>query len=348
MSSSHETLRRQWQMLRLAPRYPKKITAREVLENLLDLGFSATKRTIERDLQTLSEIFPLTCDEREKPFGWSWQKDAPSFDLPGLSPEEALAVKLVDLYVSPLMPSAVISRLRPHFKEADAVLKRESKPKYASWVTKVRVVPATQPLVPPVIKLEAQGAIYEALLNDRQIKTTYQKRSDPEPIEYTISPLALVQRGPVTYLIATIFNYSDICMFDVHRFRKVEILNEPVKRPTDFDLDRYVASGAMGFGNGKKIKLEALFSREAVAHLYETPLSEDQALRPQSKTHTKVIATVANTPQLVWWLLGFGDAVEVLGPTKLRASMASTALSMSRNYYRSDSLPIATEHAVIT
>lgn len=320
----------------MMPRYPRKITARELLKNLAGSDYKVTKRTIERDLQSLSEIFPLVCDERERPFGWSWQKDAPSFDLPGLSPGEALAVKLVEQYVSPLMPESVVGQLHPHFKAADDVLKRETKSaKLASWVQKVHVVPAAQPLLPPPIKPEVQGIIYESLLLDRRIKAVYQKRGDPKPVEYTLSPLAIVQRGPVTYLIATVFDYLDICMFDLHRFRKAERLEEPVQRPSDFDLDHYIASGAMGFGDGKKIKLEAIFTREAAEHLYETPLSEDQALRPQNKNYTKLIATVANTPQLTWWLLGFGDAVEVLAPSKLRSAIASTALAMSRRYYRS-------------
>lgn len=336
MRGENQTLLRQWQMLRLVPRYPKKISARDLLEKLSDSDFATTKRTIERDLQALSEIFPLACDEREKPFGWSWQKDAPAFDLPGLSPSEALAVKLIEQYVSSLMPGSVVGQLRPHFKAADDVLKRETKSaKLASWVQKVRVVPAAQPLLPPMIKPEVQGAIYESLLLDRRVLVVYQKRGDPEPVEYTVSPLAIVQRGPVTYLIATVFDYSDICMFDLHRFRKVEMLDEPVRRPAGFNLDEFIASGGLGFGDGKKVKLEAIFTREAAEHLYETPLSEDQALRPQDKNHTKLIATVANTPQLMWWLLGFGDAVEVLAPAKLRASMASMALNMSRNYYRS-------------
>lgn len=113
------------------------------------------------------------------------------------------------------------------------------------------------------------------------------------------------------------------------------MLDEPARRPPDFDLDKYIASGAFGFGDGKKIKLEALFTRDAAAHLYETPLSADQVLRPQNKGYTKLIATVANTPQLMWWLLGFGDAVEVLAPAKLRSAVASNALAMSRRYCHS-------------
>lgn len=34
----------------------------------------------------LSMHFPLVADERSKPFAWSWDRDAESFDLPGMTP----------------------------------------------------------------------------------------------------------------------------------------------------------------------------------------------------------------------------------------------------------------------
>ncbi len=332
---NQHTLLRQWETLRLIPRYPRKITARQVQESLSAEDFKVTKRTIERDLQALSEVFPLGCDERDKPFGWSWQKDAPSFDLPGLSSTEALAMKLVEQYLRPLLPASVTDQLKPHFRAADEALGKLRRPsKAAAWAQKIRIVPPAQPLLPPSINPEIQRVVYEALLQDKQIEAVYLRRSDPKPVKYTLHPLAIVQRGAVTYLVATVYNYKDLHLFALHRFQKAELLDDPVQRPPDFDLDKYIASGAFGFGDGRKIRLEALFTRDAAEHLHETPLSADQVLRPQNKDSTKLIATVANTPQLMWWLLGFGDAVEVLAPVKLRSALAETALAMSRRYYR--------------
>jgi predicted DNA-binding transcriptional regulator YafY len=273
-------------------------------------------------------------DERQRPYGWSWQKDAPTFDLPGLSESEALAIKLTEQYLKPLLPASVLSDLSPHFRAATQRLDSlPRKPKAATWPAKVRSVPPAQPLIPPAIKPDAQRMVYEALLLDRQIEAVYLRRGDPKPVRYTLHPLAIVQRGAVTYLVATVFSYEDVHLFALHRFQKAEMLDEPVRRPADFDLDNYIASGAFGFGDGKKIRLEALFTRDAAEHLYETPLSADQVLRPQNKDYTKLIATVANTPQLTWWLLGFSDAVEILKPEKLRKEMAQMALGMSRIYY---------------
>jgi len=43
-------------------------------------------------------------------------------------------------------------------------------------------------------------------------------------------------------------------------------------------------------------------------------------------------ATVKDTSQLRWWLLGFGDSVEVLKPEKLRKEFAQIAKNLDGMY----------------
>lgn len=85
----------------MIPRYPLKITAKELHSRLQSEQFVVTKRTVERDLLALSKLFPLVSDERDKPYGWSWAKDAPTFSLPGLSHNEALTLVMVEQHLKP-------------------------------------------------------------------------------------------------------------------------------------------------------------------------------------------------------------------------------------------------------
>jgi predicted DNA-binding transcriptional regulator YafY len=66
--------------------------------------------------------------------------------------------------------------------------------------------------------------------------------------------------------------------------------------------------------------------------LYETPLSVDQTLTVDSDQTLRVTATIVNTEQLRWWLLGFGGKVEVLSPEGLRADIAKVAEEMVNRY----------------
>lgn len=333
-NESIDVLRRQWEMLASLPRYPRKITAADLKAKLDDAGYKTTKRTVERDLQTLSQQFPLTCDDKSKPYGWSWKQDAPSFSVPGLTVDEALTLHLARQYLTPVLPASTLRSLEPHFEQAGKILGESNPPRSARrWMHKVRIVHPGQLLLPPKIDRKAYAAITDALLRDRQIKAAYVGRDESQPRELLLHPLALVQRGPVTYLIASAFDYPDVRLYAVHRFRSAEVMDEAAKH-TGFDLDAYIGSGKLGFGEGKSIKLTALVDDEIVVHLRESPLSADQILTPASDGVTRLTATVMDTPQLRWWLLGFGDGVEVLKPAVLRREFVVIARAMTRRYAR--------------
>lgn len=58
-------------MLQQIPQYPRKITTAEIERRLNGEGHKISRRTIQRDLDNLSRKFPIACDDRSKPYGWS-------------------------------------------------------------------------------------------------------------------------------------------------------------------------------------------------------------------------------------------------------------------------------------
>lgn len=333
MPSNHETLLRQWQMLRYIPRYPGKITATQLKTKLDAEDFSVTKRTVERDLLDLSLAFPLALDDRSKPYGWSWQKDAPSFDLPSLGNNEALTMMMAEQHLSVLLPATTLDVLAPYFKAAKQHLTAIPKAQHVrSWLNKVRTVHPAQPLLSPKIKPEVQHTVSEALLTDRQLQISYRRRGDTKPVEYRIHPLALIQRGGLIYLYVTIFDYEETKTLVLHRIESATMLDEPTHYPQGFNIDDEVAKGRFSFGDGAMIQLKAKFDPESGEHLFETPLSKDQKIEELPDGDLMITATVADTSQLYWWLLALGDGVEVIEPTDLRKEMAGMIQSMAKVY----------------
>ena len=333
MALQHDTLLRQWHMLRHIPRYPLKVTARTLKERLDLDGFNITKRSVERDLLELSSTFPLALDDREKPYGWSWQKDAPSFDLPGIGNNEALTMMMVEQHLTNLLPATTIEVLKPYFKSAHqhlaATLKAHD---IQSWLNKVRTVQPNQTLIAPKIEADIQRVVTEALLTDKQLQIKYKRRGESKVVAYRIHPLALIQRGGLIYLYVRINDYEDIKILALHRFEAAEILSETTQYPENFDIDEEIAKGRLDFGAGDTITLKAKFTAEAGEHLFETPLSLDQSIEPQADGSLLVTANVADTPQLLWWLLALGAGVEILEPLALRENIASTLSNAARIY----------------
>ena len=112
-------------------------------------------------------------------------------------------------------------------------------------------------------------------------------------------------------------------MFALHRFSAAEVLPQKTERPEQFSLDEYLRSGALGFGfgagqdDGAPRQVLLRFRRPAAHSVLECPLSEDQQVLIEDEDFLTLSATVPLTAQLVWWLRGFGQSVQVLQPDVL-------------------------------
>jgi predicted DNA-binding transcriptional regulator YafY len=334
MASNQQSLLRQWNMLRMVPRAPVKISARELCERLCATDFPVTKRTVERDLRELAEVFPIEVDNRNKPYGWSWLREAASFDLPGMTLPEALTLSMVEQHLRHQLPPSAVDALRPHFASAARTLSAvDASVPSRGWLDKVRSVPPQQPLLPPRMDEDCQRTVYLALMQDRQLRLHYLKRDAADATVYpAVHPLAVVQRGGLIYLVCMFANFDDVRTIALHRVQQAEMLYEPARRQAGFDIDAYIASGQFGVIAGAPIALRAQFSRAAGEHLYETPLAADQTLSATADGKLLLTARVPNTRALVWWLLGFGDGVVVEQPASLRAQLAGIAARMAQAY----------------
>ncbi len=328
-----DTFLRQWAMLRLVPRHPAKIDTTSLQQLLADEGFETTHRTIQRDLQTLSAVFPLAVDEREKPFGWFWAKDAKVMDIPGITPPAALAFRLAESHLADLLPPSVLDYLEPHFQRAREVLKTTSLGGLKAWSAKVHVIPRGLQLKPAKVEADVQHVVYEALLARQRFSAFYLPRDGEQAVEYEVNPLALVLRQGVTYLVATLWDYDDVKHLALHRMQSAAPLDRKARQPGNFRIDDYLESGAFAYPvSTRKIKLHALFDIATAYHLFETPLADDQVLRAEGAKHMLLKATVDDSAELRWWLLGFGDGVEVLSPKRLRQEFRSVAIKLGALY----------------
>ena len=322
---------RQWALLRAIPRYPRKAEAQHLAAHIEQAGFDASLRTVQRDLTELSAIFPITADDQERPFGWSWMPDA-VFDLPAMDPATALAFQLTGRFLENLWPQAAFQDLGPYLRRAGEVLDQVDRKGVRSWPDKVRLLPRGLKLHPPAIDGAVLETVYRALVEERRFDARYWPRNQDQAREYRINPLGLVVRDGILYLVATLWNYTNPVQLAVHRLEAAWLRDEPVHWPEGFDLDGYIAEGGFRYPeSGADLHLRVRFSPEAAFHLYEVALSADQALE-ETEAGVELTATVQDTQELRWWLLGFGAQVRVLEPAGLAREFAAIAERMAAAY----------------
>jgi len=330
---SIETAKRYIAMLGYIPRRPHKITTSELSAKLEAAGLRIDVRSIQRDLNKLSTNFPLVSDEA-RPAGWSWREEGPQLSIPHMDLSTALTFELLSRYLSPILPRKLHAHLRPNFAEARHVLDQMGALPLARWSKRIAVVPAWQPLLPPEVSGPVLDVVYEALLSAVRFEADYLALGSDKAKRYVFNPHGLVYRQGVIYLVASLFDWDNPMLFALHRMSGVVLLGDAARNLKDFDLDRYInEEHAFEIPAGATLRIELRLAAWLARHLGESRLSKDQTIAPiRGSDQFRLVATVADTAQLHWWLRGLGPDVEILKPAALRRKIKADVAELASMY----------------
>jgi predicted DNA-binding transcriptional regulator YafY len=309
--NTQETLIFALELLRRIPR-KRKISAAQLHQQLKDAGFDKGIRTVQRQLETLSDHFGIEIDKREKPYGYCWNNQSKGLSLPALNEQDSLLLTLAEDYLRNLLPANLMSSMEGFFDQAKYNLHSQYDSKNQGqreqeWLKKVRIISTTQPLLAPSINSDVFKQVSNALYANKWLTIDYENVSK-ERKTIKVMPLGLAQQGARLYLVCRYENYDNERSLALHRMKSAKASTLDFKRPEDFDLEKYDNDGRFGFGEGQRIQLSFKISHKAGAHLLETPLSHDQQVKKLEQDY-QITAIVVDTEQLTWWLRGFGDAV---------------------------------------
>lgn len=307
-SDTLETVLLAIELLRRIPR-GRKVTASELHRQLKDAGIDRDLRTIQRQLEMLSEHFEIERDDRSKPYGYRWLEQAKTLTVPNLTPQESLLLQLAEEHLKHLLPARLMKSMEGFFSQARRNLGPDSHARLErEWSGKVRVVATSQPLLPPKIVPGAFEVVSEALYSNRWLNLDY-RNSRGERNRVEVMPLGLVQQGPRLYLVCRYRGYDNERNLALHRILSAEMSTLTFDRPKEFSLKKYDDDGRFGFGDGEKIRLTFCIERAAGLHILETPLASDQQVVELDGGNLEITATVVDSAMLEWWLRGFGEAV---------------------------------------
>ena len=316
-------IQRQWEMLRLIPRHHLPGRTAEDLANALSVrGYSVSRRTVERDLESLSTCMPLAVDEAQRPQRWRWKRSK-GVEVPGMEAAEAMALYMMQDTISTHLPSCFAAALEGRFSQANKTLGTLARSgKQVRWSDRVRIVPSHVVLRAPRIAPKIIQNLQKALLNDIPIDVAYQSLHESVPGKRRLYPRALLLRGSSLYLIAHQRDAGEAAAhFAVQRFLAVQLRELEPWPAAPFSLDAFMKDGRGQFGEGTLIELKALISTELYRILRDSPLSDDMRMVEVGGRVT-LSATVRDTWALHTWVLGHAEHISILEPEPLRTALA--------------------------
>ena len=195
-----------------------------------------------------AEDFGIECDQRARPFGYRLRARPAfaDFERIVMNPDMALLLKLVETYLSGLLPGHLLSSLEAHFEAADRCLARDTPAsrQSAAWLRKVALSPVDLLFSPARIAPRIFKTVSEALFCSKKLEVTSWQTDDPAE-SFVVSPVGLVH-GKIPYLVCRPDIGEGLRHLELTLIRDARMLNIPVAGDEGFSVYEYLrANGAV-------------------------------------------------------------------------------------------------------
>jgi predicted DNA-binding transcriptional regulator YafY len=296
-----------------------RVTAAEVAEEL-----EVSLKTARRDLEALAMAGIPVYSQAGRNGGWSLVGGART-DLSGLTAAEARALFLLAGPSAALTPEAKTA-LRKLVQALPETFRSAAEAAAAAIVLDPAGWGDQPPADPPHLE-----ALQQAVVDGRRVRIGYSDRRRQQT-DRTVHPLGLVEKGSLWYLVAG--TETGMRTFRLSRIQWVEVTDEPVDRPADFDLaTAWQATVAAVEERRTSVRAIVHVDRLAVGPLRQQFGTGFRVLRdglPDGRVEVEIGMAYPN--RIAEQLAGWGAHVEVVSPEEVRDLLAEIGNQLVARY----------------
>ncbi len=288
--------------------------------------FGTSRRTIYRDLKELEAI------------GVSYHYDAttggytmePEFFLPpvDLKLQEALSLLLLlhkagEQLQLPFKNSALLAALKIENNLPAKIRQRCNEA--------LRSISARAAAQAPMRELDKTFAqLQKAIAKKQKVSMRYHSLFDGRDIELELCPYHLLHNQRAWYVVGLSGMHKSIRTFKLNRIRELKTLPQNFVDDEDFDLSEYLGRAWSMIPEGRIYNVKLRFLPKVAENVAEVQWHSTQKVTHNDDGSVIVEFRVDGLGEITWWILGYGDQVQVLRPKRLRQKIIETARNMAK------------------
>jgi predicted DNA-binding transcriptional regulator YafY len=288
--------------------------------------FGTSRRTIYRDLKELESI------------GVSYHYDAttggytmePEFFLPpvDLKLQEAMSLLLLVHKASeqlqmPFKNSALLAALKIE-NNLPAKIRQHCNRALQSISTRA-------PAQAPMRELDKTFAqLQEAIAKKQKVSMRYHSLFEGQDIALELCPYHLVHNQRAWYTVGLSSIHNGVRTFKLARIRQLQTLSQHFVDDGNFDLSEYLGRAWSMIPEGRLYNVKLRFLPKVAENVAEVQWHSTQKVTHNEDGSVTMEFRVDGLGEITWWILGYGDQVQVLQPKKLRQKIAEIAKNMAK------------------
>jgi proteasome accessory factor B len=287
-----------------------------------------TKRTVQRDIEVLSEAgFPITSEMRNGTVFWhlieGFRAEAPiSFTL-----TEQMALYFSKGLFKPLQGSPIYESLESAMQKIGSQLPAQSF-KFLRGLGQGIAISSFGWKDYSHSK-EVIDTLTRAVFNKFTVRIFHRSPQREKAIEREVNPYKLWYVNNGLYLVGHDHREDDLRTFAVDRIQSAKLTNRRFEIPPDFNFEEFQKTAFnVIWGEPQEVKIR--FSPSQAPYIRERTWHPSQKIETEQDGSIILTLHVADLDEAKRWLIGFGAEAEVLQPRELRDVVALEVNRLAR------------------
>jgi predicted DNA-binding transcriptional regulator YafY len=182
-------------------------------------------------------------------------------------------------------------------------------------------------------------SLMDAMEKGRVCHVTYQAIMEDKPKQFFIKPLKLFSHHETVYLHAQkartpgkeyhVPDYDPLLA--VHRIKDIKVTERLFKQPRDYDFEKFFNKN-FGIRKDDAFEVEVEFKGWAARYVAERICSPDQKIKKLGENNIRLTFTGSSEPDVISWLLSFGEEAKLINPDWLVEAAARKVRSIAALY----------------
>ena len=161
-------------------------------------------------------------------------------------------------------------------------------------------------------------------------RITYESEHGLEPRDFEVNPLQLFQASALWRLLAA--HQGTVKQFLMTKIMNVTPTGKTFTRPADEQIEEVFRYSFLSWTGGEKHTVRLRLSRALARHLSSRQLIPFETIEKRKDGRIDVSGVVNSLEELATWIVGQGNGIRVLYPTRLRDLVCGLAKGTLANY----------------
>ncbi len=181
---------------------------------------------------------------------------------------------------------------------------------------------------------DVMALLQRAIQQRRKVSLVYGSLWENKHIETNLSPYHLHFAQRAWYIIGHSALHDAVRTFKLSRITDINLLQQTYLLDKPFSLDEYLGDAWLLIPEGKLYDVHLRFAPHVAKNVAEVVWHHSQKLTWHRDGSLTFDVKVDGLREISWWILGYGDQVEVLQPQPLRQMIADTIQNMAAIYHK--------------